>query len=172
LAEADQGAGECREGEVDVGAVLVSDGQATVSGEPGKGALDNPTVSSEVGAALDPTARDARGDAPDAALLAAAAVVVSLVGVELARPAPGPATMAGPDRWHGIQRQSQQAAVVAVGPAERQAKRRAAGVRDEVALGARLAAIRRVRSDRLTPLLAAMLALSSAARRQSICPAA
>jgi len=172
LVEADQGAGERRERHVDVDAALIPDGQAAVAGEPGEGALDNPAVSSEMGAALDPAACDARGDAAGAALTTAAAMVVGLVGVELARPAPGTATMAGPDRRHGIQGRGQHTAVVAVCPAERQAKRRAAGVRDDMALGARLAAIRRVRPDFRAPLLAAMLALSSAARRQSICPAA
>ena len=152
--------------------MLVSDGQAAVAGEPGEGALYNPAVSSEMGAALNPTARDAWDDAAGTAFLAAAAMVIGLVGVELARPAPRAATMAGPDRRHGVQGRGQHTAVVAVGAAERQAKRRTTGVRDKVALGARLAAIRRVRSDFRAPLLAAMLALSSAARRQSICPAA
>ena len=157
---------------MDVGAALVSDAQAAVAGEPGEGPLHNPPVATEVGAALDATAGDARDDAAGAALLAAPAVVVGLVGVELVRPTARTATMAGPYRRDGVQGRGQHAAVVAVGPTERQAERRAAGIRDEVALGTRLTPVRRVGPDRLAPLLAAMLALSSAARRQSICPAA
>ena len=172
LSEADESAGECGEGQVDVGAALVADGQATVAGQPGEGAFHHPAMSAEAGAALDAAAGDARGDAADAAFPAAAAVVLGLVGVKLAQPLSWAAAMASPDLRHGVQGRSQHAAVVAVGPTERQAERRAAGIRDEVALGARLAAVRWVGPDRLAPLLAAILALSSAARRQSICPAA
>ena len=157
---------------MDVGAALVADGQASVAGEPGEGTLHHPAVSSEAGAALDATACDARGDATGAALPAAATVVVGLIGVEFARPLPWAAAMADPDPRHGIQGGRQHHAIVPVGPAERQAKRRAAGVRDEVALRAWLAAIRRVRARLGAPLFAGTVALSSAARRQSICPAA
>ena len=71
LVEADQGAGERRKRHVDVDTALIPDGQAVAS-EPSEGALDNPAVSTEVGAALDPTACNTRGDAAGAALLAAA----------------------------------------------------------------------------------------------------
>ena len=172
LAEADQGAGECCEGEMDVGSALVSDGQAAVAGQPGEGAFHDPAVSAEVGAAFDATSDNAWGDAAGAALLAAAPVIVGLVGVELLRSAAWAAPVPVPDGWDGVEGCCQHAAVVAVGAAQCQAKRRAPGIRDEVALGARLAAIRRVRPDFRTPLLAATLALSSAALRQSICPAA
>ena len=70
LAEADQGAGECCEGEMDVGSALISDGQAAVAGQPGEGAFHDPAVSAEVAAALDPTPGNAWGYAAGAALLA------------------------------------------------------------------------------------------------------
>jgi hypothetical protein len=41
---------------MEVGAALVSDGEAAVSSEPGEGALDGPAVSAEARAAFDPTA--------------------------------------------------------------------------------------------------------------------
>jgi len=123
-------------------------------------------------AALNAAAGDPRKDAPVAAFLSAAAVIISLVGVQLARPATGSARATNPDTRHGIQRGGQHAAVMPVGAAECQAKRRSAGVRDKVALGTRLAAVCGVRPDLRAPLLAPMLALSSAARDQSIAAAA
>ena len=141
---------------MEVVAALVADGQAAESGEPSEGALDHPAVSSEARAALDPAAGDARGDAAGAALTTAAAVVVGLVGVELGGPAAGSSPLLGPHARHRIKGWGQHAAVVAVGAAQCQAKRRAAGIHDEVALGARLAAIRRVRAGASAPPLYGM----------------
>ena len=52
-----------------------------------------------------------------------------------------------------VQRSYQHHAVVPVGAAQRDAARRAASLGDEVTLGARPAAIRRVRADLATPFL-------------------
>ena len=82
--EADRGAGERGEGPVDVGVALVADRQPPKAGEPGGRALDHPAVSPEAVRALDAAARDAGCDGPLAAFGPAAAVVVGLVGVELA----------------------------------------------------------------------------------------
>ena len=171
LVETDEGAGECGEGEVDVGAAFVSDGETAEAGEPGEGALHHPAVPAEAFGAFDTPPGDTRCDAPFAALPAAAAVIMGLVGVQLARTPPRAATFARAYGRDGIKRRSEHAAVVAIGPAQGDTERGAASVGDHVPLRARLAAIRRVRAGEGAPLFAGTLALSSAARRQSICPA-
>lgn len=171
LVEADEGAAERGEGEVDVGAALVAHREAAEAGEPGQGALHHPPVPAQALAALDPASGDAGRDAPRTALPAAAAVVVGLVGVQLARPAPRTAPRARPDRRDRVECRGEHAAVVSVGPAQGHAKGRAPGVGDQVPLGAGLASVGRARAGLRAPLFAGTLALSSAARRQSICPA-
>jgi len=86
-------------------------------------------------------------------------MILGLVGVQLARPAAATALAANPNARHGAQGGHEHSAITAVGTAQRQAQRRAVGVCDEVALGARPAAIRRVRPDLRVPLLAATLVL-------------
>ena len=171
LPHADDGAGEGCEGEVEVGASLVAYAQAPETGEPGEAALHHPSVPPEMGAAVHATSCDARHDAAGPALPTAATVVVGLVGMQLVRAPAWPAAASGPHARHGVQRGHQHHAVVAVGAAQRDAERRAAGIGDDVALGARPAAIRRVRANLRTPFFAARLALSSAARLQSSSPA-
>jgi hypothetical protein len=123
-------------------------------------------------AALDAAPGNPWDDATGAAFPAAAAIIVGLVGVQLGRPAAGPSPPSNPNTRHSIQGGDQHTAVMAVGTAERQVQRRAAGVRDKVALGAGLTAVRRIGADLRAPLLAPMLALSSAARDQSMASAA
>ena len=69
------------------------------------------------------------------------------------------------------ERRRKHRAVVAVGPAQGHAGRRATGVCDKVALGARLARVCRVRPRRRSRLSAGTDVLFSAARLQSSCPA-
>ena len=152
-------------GSEDVGAPFVADGDAAEAGEPSERTLDHPSVSAKTLAALDATPGDPRNDRSLAQRLPAVCKVVALVGVQLGRAAPGPArTLA--DRRHGIDQRLQQLAVVPVGWRDPQGERDAVSIDEDVALGARLAAIRRVRAGLLTPLFAGTLALSTAARSQ------
>jgi hypothetical protein len=148
LVEAGEGAAEGGGGEVDVFAALVADGEAPEAVQPRQGALHPPAVAAEAGAALDAAPGDAGPDAAPAALGAAGAVVAALVGARLVRPPPRAAPAPGTDRRHRAEGRRQHRAVVAVGGAERQAERRAMAVHDDVALGARPAAIGRVRPGR------------------------
>src|SRR4051794_13536826 len=75
-AEADRGAGEDEEGEVDVVAALVADHRPAQARDPGQGTLDHPAILAEALAALDAAPGDARDDAAPAAGTAAAGVVV------------------------------------------------------------------------------------------------
>ncbi len=154
-----------------VGTSLVAHGQAPELVQPGQGALDYPAVSSQLLAAFDAAPCDAGLDAAGAALAAAPAVVVALVGVELVGTSPRPSAAPGSHAGHRVQRGGQHHAVVAVGPAQRDAKRRALGVGDDMALCPGPAAVRRVRADLRAPLFERRLALSRAARCQSRAPA-
>lgn len=82
---------------------LVADGKVAKLGEPGHGTLDFPAMSAETFAGVDATPGDARSDASGAALSAAAAMVVGLVGMEFVRAAARP-SLSAPDRRHRIQR--------------------------------------------------------------------
>ncbi len=78
---------------------------------------------------------------------------VNFIGVELGGPTARTSPVLGPHARYRIQGGRQHMAVVAIGAAQRQAKRRALGIRDEVALRARLAAVRRVRPNLGAPLV-------------------
>lgn len=155
------------EGLEDVGATLVADSEPTVAAEPGQRTLHDPTVPAQTLAALDATTGDPRGDATAAAGLAAATVVVGLVGVQLGRPSTRPPD-ALPDRRHGVDQGLEEPAVVGVGWAEANRERDTVRVHDDMALGPGLAAVGRVRTRKLAPLLAGTEALSRLARPQSI----
>ena len=87
---------------------------------------------------------------PPAAGAAAAAAVVGLVGVQLGRALARPAG-ALPDRRHGVEQGLEEPAVVHVRGAQQERERDAAGVDQDVALGAGLAAVGRVRADAARP---------------------
>ena len=167
LSLADEGAGEGGEGEVEVGASLVADGEAAEPGQPRQGPLHDPAMASQSFAALDAAPGNPGRDAAGSALASATAVIVALVGVQLVWSAPWATGSARAHARHRVERSGQHAAVVAVGCSERQAERCAVGVHDKMALRARLAPVRRVRARRGTPFFAGRLALSRAARDQS-----
>ena len=69
-----------------MGPVFVAHGQTPELAEPGQGAFHYPPVPAQSGAAVNATPRDARLDATAGQGCAAAAVIVSLVGVEFGGP--------------------------------------------------------------------------------------
>ena len=81
-------------------AALIANAQAAEVVEPGVCMLDEPATASELFAALDATAGDARDDAASTALLAAVVGVAGFVGVQLVGPSARVATLApnGRDR--------------------------------------------------------------------------
>ncbi len=172
LVEADEGAAEGNEGEVDVLASLGADGQASQPGHPGVCALDHPAVPPQTLAALDATPRDTGLDATGTALRPATAMIIALVGMQPVRPSPRAAPSLAAHAGDRVQGGCQHHAVVAVGPAQEHSERRAAPVDNEVALRPWLATIRGVRARRRSPPLAGTVVLSSEARLQSSCPAA
>ena len=151
----------------DVGAPLVTDGEAAEAGKPSQGALDDPTVSAQALAALDAVAGDTRNDGPPSQRLSAECEIIALVGVQLGW-ASSWAARALPDRRRGIDDFLQQLAVMPVGWRNPHGQGDAVGIDEDMAFGARLATVRRVRPGRLAPLFAGTAALSTAARSQLI----
>lgn len=160
LAEADESAAEFEEGHVNVGAAFVADGKAAEASEPSEGPLHHPSVAAELLAALDAASGDARRNRASPAFPAATLVIVAFVGVQLDGATTRSATTVA-NAWNGVQGRCQHHAVVPVGARQRHAERRAVPVDHKMPLRARFAAIRRVRADLRSPLLAATLALSS-----------
>ncbi len=135
--------------------------------DEGQRPLHHPPVSAQTGAALDAPSSNPGLDVPQPQGATAALVVVSLVGVELARPTPG-WSPGLPDERHGIDYLLQHGAVVLVGPRQPHSEGDAVCIREDVALGACFAPIRRVRAGLSAPLFAEIEALSSAARLKSM----
>lgn len=168
--EADECCGDDEEGSIEVGVPFVSDDEASELVDPGEGALDDPAVSAETLAALDAAAGDAGRDPAGTQVRAATLEVVALVGVELGGSFAGTASCLadGLDRVDGCR---QGHAVVPVGARQGDGEGQASPIHDDVALGAGLAAIGRVRPRRVAPLFAGTDEASSEARDQSIRPA-
>jgi hypothetical protein len=86
---------------MDVGTPFLADRQPPKLAEPGQGALHDQPRPPQPGAAVDATACNPRLDATAGQGPAAAAVIVGLVGVQLAGSLSGPA-LGLPDSRYGI----------------------------------------------------------------------
>lgn len=149
---------------------FVADDETPELIDPSEGSLDNPAVSAEVFAALEAAPGDAGRDASGAQVAPAAVKIVAFVGVEFVRSVAG-STAPLADRMNRVHDISQRHAVVAVGAGQDESKRDAGPINQDVSLRARLAAVGRVRADRIAPFLAATDEESTDARDQSISPA-
>ena len=167
MGQTDEGTAKMEEGLVDVRPALVADGQAAVLPQPGQGALHDPAVAAQAGAAFHTLPCDADLNTAFAQVDPTAGNVIRLVRVDfvqgLAGPAPRP--LDGPD---GVNQRLEDARIGAVGRSEQDGKREAPPVDDNMALAARFAAICRIRPGFVAPLLAGAKALSTLARLQSI----
>lgn len=152
---------------VDVEPAFVADGEAPQFVEPCEGSFDDPAMTPQFLAGVDASSGDAWPDPAAMTCAAAAAMIISLVRVQLVRPLPGSAALA-PNGWHGVDQRVKRRAVVDVGAGQEKRERDAAPVGDQMTLGAGSAAIRRVRTGCRPPFFAAMDELSTQARLQSI----
>jgi hypothetical protein len=169
-APADETGGEMMESLEDVSAAFVADGEAAEAAEPSQGTLDHPAMPSQALGAVDPAPGDPRLDRAPAQRPSALREIVALIGMELGRsPAWPSSTLA--DWRHGIDHLLEEAAVVDVCRGKAEGEWNALGISDQVALGACSAAVGRVGTSLLAPLLAGTLALSTQARLQSMTPA-
>jgi hypothetical protein len=152
---------------MEVGATLVADGEAAEAVEPGQGALNDPPMSAQFLAGVDALPRNADADMALGQGAAAAGDVIGLVGMALVWPLAAP-TRRGLDGRNGVPHGLEDDRGVAVSPRQECREWLATSFDHNMALRARFAAIRRVGTDDVAPLLAGMLAESSEARLQSI----
>lgn len=131
---------------MDVGAALIAGAQPLEGVQPGEAALDHPALLAQAGAVGDAAAGDPRGDPAGAELTAVDVVVIAAVGDQLARSAARPATAAA-DRGDGVDQRNELRDVVAIAAGQRDRQRDAAGLADQVVLGAGPAAVDRGRAD-------------------------
>ncbi len=129
---------------MDVGAVLVTDLQASEAVELGEGTFDHPAVSSQPVLGLDAAASDAGDDAPRSQGQPQVPIVVTLVGMQLVRPTAGSAAGLGPDGLDGVDGGEHHLRIVHVRGAHQDRERDAVGVDHKMALRALFAAIRRI----------------------------
>lgn len=152
---------------MNIGPAFVADGEPAAAIEPGERALHAPAIAPELAAGVDLAPRQARDNVAFAALGAAEAMIIGFVAMQLVGAPPRPAAWPA-DRRDRVEHRREQAAVVDVGRAYERGGRGAVAVDHNMALRARLAAIRRVRPGFAASLFAGTAALSSAARLQSM----
>src|SRR5215210_4101917 len=167
VAPADQRAPQVEERLMDVVPPLVTHLETPKAVQPRQGALHHPPVLTQPFARLDPAPGDAGGYPPLPERLAAARVVISLIRVQLLG-ALARATTRLTNRRDGIHGLLQRLRIVDVGGGVDHREWDAASVDHEVALGAPLTPVRRVRPGPSAPPGAGTLAESKDARSQSI----
>jgi hypothetical protein len=145
--------------------VLIANGEASEFVEPGEAMLDDLLVTAKLLA--DAAPGDAGFDLAVLSGLTAAPMIVSLVGVQLVRSAPGSTLLAYHGR-HGVDQVFEGHAVVDVGSGQDQGRRNAVPIRNQVPFGAGPASFGWVRAGRRSPLFAVNHELSTPARPQPI----
>ncbi len=148
---------------MDVGTPLVADRQPSELAEPGQGALHDPPVPSQPGSSRCRAVRSGAGCRGGSGPCGSA-VIVGLIGMQLAGSPTGPA----PGRRHDIDHLLQRHAVMRVRACQADRERDAVGIGKDMALRPRLAPVGRVWPRLRAPLFAATDALSRAARRKSM----
>lgn len=166
LVEADECASKCGEGQMDVLASFIANGETAEAVEPSQCALHHPAMPSQVLTVVHTAAGNPAHNGALTAFGPAAPMIIDLIGGQLMRPAPGKSPPMA-HRRHRIEGGGKHQAVVSVRPTQADPEGRARPVDHKMALRARFAAIRRVRAGGSAPILAAMDEESSAARLQS-----
>ena len=158
---------------MDVGAALVAHLEATEAIEPRERVLDHPAIPPQSFTRLDATPSDARDDASSAQRLPTPWVVIALIGMQFhwAVAWPPSSLSRQSQRWNRIHRHVKPLGAMHIGPRDGYRQRHDVTVDHDMALGAQLAAIRRILASLFAPPGAGTLALSSDARVQSMRPA-
>ena len=139
------------EGAVHRHEALAADDQASVPRQPGECALHHSAMASQPVLRFDPLPRDPMLDPALDAGVAAAAVVVPLIGVQLIGTTAGAPASAGPDRNYGVEQWLEHAALVHVCRRHRGSEREALAVDEEMVLAAGPPLVGRVRDDVAPP---------------------
>jgi len=150
------------------GPSIVAGPQAAHGVEPGEVALDHPPVAPQTILRFDAPPRDPGRDAAHPAGAATFLEVVALVCMQLPRAATRTAAATAPEGRNRIQHLLEPLAVIYVRGREPDGERNPLGIDHKMALAARSAFIRWIRTDNVAPLFAATVELSRAARLQSI----
>ena len=170
--EAQESTAEMKERFMHIGPSFVANTQATELIEPGKRALHQPAMASQAFFGFDATTSDAWGDATLTQGSAADRKIVGFVSVQFggafASSAPAPTLTRGPN---GIDHFEQYFRVMNIRSRQFHRQRDASPIDHKMALRARFAAIRWIRSGFGAPPGAGMLEASTDARFQSITPA-
>jgi hypothetical protein len=156
---------------VDVGAAFVAGAEAAVLMEPGEGALDDPTLSTESGSVRCVAPGDERPDAAGAEFLPVQAGVVAAVREEGLRSVSGSSALAA-YCWDGVEEREELGDVGAVGGGEQAGERDPLGVGDQVVFAAGAGAVDGVRAGPFAPKSARREEESQTARersRRSVC---
>lgn len=147
-----------------VGAALVTDAESTEPMEPGDGAFDDPPAGAESAAMRRAPSGEDRENATRPEPIAVRLGVIAPIALQRPRPAPRPSAPAS-DRRQGVDHGIEVRDVVDVRRRYLRDERDAARIGDDVVLGARLAAIGRVRSSCFPPRTARTAPLSITAQR-------
>ena len=152
---------------MDVIAPFIADAQTAVTMQPRQSAFDDPAVTAEMFARLNPAASNAGSNPPLARGPTTLGIIITFVGVDFFRPA---ARRTAPlaDARHGVQHGGETHRVVRVRRPEERGKRKPASFHKEMMLGAELATVGRIRSGLPPPFFAGTVAASRLARDQSI----
>jgi hypothetical protein len=151
---------------MDVGAALVTNGQASESVEPGDGAFDDPATDAKATAVRGATTRQHGHDAACPQAVAVRLRIIPAVTLECAGSA-ARTPAAAPHRRQRIDHRIEMGDVVDVGRGYLCDERDPARIRDEVVFGTRLAAIGWVRSSFFPPRTARTEPLSITVHRWS-----
>jgi hypothetical protein len=152
---------------MNIRAPLVADGQPTKVVEPGQGPLDHPPMAAQPFARVNAAAGNPRADAALATCPAASQVVIPFVRVQLVRTLAWTSSSPAQGR-DGVQRDAEHQRIMHIGARDGYGEGDASALDHNMALRARFATVRWIRPGRFAPFFAATLALSRAARDQSI----
>jgi hypothetical protein len=156
---------------VHLGVTVPADAKPSEPVKVGEGPLHHPALAPEAGAVGGAPAGDDRSDAAPAHQAAVLVVVVGAVAEHLYGAPSGPAE-AATERAHRVDQGHQLGDIVAVAAGERHRQRDPRGLDQQVVLGAQTGAIDRARAAQEPPKTARTWLESTAARDQSIWPAA
>jgi hypothetical protein len=159
-----------QKGFVQIRPAFVADREPTIRRKPGKRPLDHPPVPPQPSARILAPPGDAYSNTALVQSPPAMREVVAFVRVQLLRTFAGSASARRFDRRNRIQELLEDFGVMDVRRSKDNGKWEAGRVGQQVAFGARLAAIGRIRPDLLTPFLAGTVAESTHARDQSMAP--
>ncbi len=168
---ADERGGKVDKGREEVSVAFVADGQTAIADEPGKGAFDLPSMTTEPGGIVDPAAGDTWDDAPAVQPVSVDAVVVAFVGAQPLGPAAARAAP-GPDRRNRCHQRPQHDAVVDVGAGHGGNQWQTIRIGQDMDLRSGLAAIDRITAGQRSLFLARTLAESTIAADQLTSPPA